>query len=44
MCDCGGSPPVDLVILGTNWWQMLTDKELDPSSTDGVNTWHACTY
>ena len=35
MCVVGGSPPVDLVILGTDWCQCAdTDKELHLSFTD----------
>ena len=41
----GGSPPVDLVISGTDWcWCANTDQELDLSLTDGVNTWHGYIY
>ena len=41
----GGSPPVGLVISGTNWcWCADTDKEAHLSFTDGINTWHAQIY
>ena len=41
----GGSPLVGVDISGTNWcWHANTDKELDPSFTDGINTWHAYIY
>ena len=44
----GGSPPVDIVILGTNWcWHAGTDNEAHLSYckvTDGIITWHACMY
>ena len=46
LCGChGDSPPVDLVIPGTNWCQCTdTDEELHLSSTDGDSTWHAYIY
>ena len=41
MCAVGGSPVVDIVILGTNWcWHASTDKEVHLSYckvTDGIN-------
>ena len=41
----GGSPPVDLVISGTDWcWHPNTNLELHLSVTDGSNAWYAHIY
>ena len=39
MCVVGGSPPVNLVILGTDWCLSAgTDKESHLHFADGINT------
>ena len=42
---CGSLSPVNLVMLGTEWYQYTdTDKDSHLSFTDGVNTLHAHIY
>ena len=39
-----GSPPVDIVISGTNWWHSSLIRNHTLDLTDGSNTWHVCMY